>query len=187
MLLYTDLNGRNTGSAHVRPTLPKTGPLSPPSAHPARTFRGPGGTGCQGHVALPLEALWTFVLCLWLAWESCYTILSRCLGNYLVALLWIVKTLNEEGRGTVGPRFACSAPCQDRKVSSCSPPRHTLPFDSIRVEWFRYIRSFAISCPVTESTWDITGRQEEGIEDFDADYTERAPKRKQVYLWQCVR
>lgn len=86
----------------------------------------------------------------------------------------------------VDRRIAASPELPDfdfSRHSTCLPSRHVFLYDSIRVEWFGYIRSFVLSCPVLEGDHYLPDREE----DTGGGYHQRAPKRKQVYLWQCVR
>ncbi|KAF6829911.1 hypothetical protein CMUS01_07973 [Colletotrichum musicola] len=147
---------------------------SPKSAH-----QGSGGlNGFDGDERLLPEAI-GFLLCLYLAWHGYFIIMSCCVDSYWTIVAWITSGGQK--------REAADVPALRHGCSTCSTSRHAFLFDSIRLEWFGYIRSFVISCPIADSNWNIAGRQEvEGVEDFSADYHQRGPKRKQVYLWQCV-
>ncbi|KAF6823979.1 hypothetical protein CPLU01_11116 [Colletotrichum plurivorum] len=118
------------------------------------------------------------------AWKSWIRpIIRLCLAPF-VDVSW---TANWPLSLPVDRRSAASPELPDlnfsRHCSTCLPSRHVFLYDSIRVEWFGYIRSFVLSCPVLEGDHYIPDRED----DTGSGYIQRAPKRKQVYLWQCVR
>lgn len=64
------------------------------------------------------------------------------------------------------------------------PSRHCHRFDSIRLEWFGYIQCVDDYRPAESDLLGVPKCQ--GIGDLCSGHVEHGPKRKQVYLWQCV-
>lgn len=66
------------------------------------------------------------------------------------------------------------------------PPQPCSPFDSIRLEWFGYIKCAGANEDYP-FFYEASGFNEgEPVPGSSAGWRQLAPKRKQVYLWQCV-
>ncbi|KAL3290932.1 hypothetical protein RB213_006568 [Colletotrichum asianum] len=65
------------------------------------------------------------------------------------------------------------------------PPQPCLPFDSIRLEWFGYIKCTGANedYPFFYEASDFS--EGEPVPGSSGGWRQLAPKRKQVYLWQC--